>query len=174
MSVTARSISPPAKCSHASSADGAVNTLKPPSTYNRSNCLRTIISSSTTKMHGFNSLLHPAPCSNLSCATPGRVGLASLGRLSGSFMDATIMSLSVEFAWHSGLVLMRVYFHQNSKYAAVLALFSKDNISTLASKNLLGDRHTQANDMVIHSDERSEYILFLIIGQGTFGNTSDA
>ena len=68
---------------------------------------------------------------------------------------------------------MQAYLHQNREYASVLALFSKDNTSMLTSKNLLSYRHTQANALVIHSEERLEYILFLT-SQGAFGRNSDA
>ena len=68
---------------------------------------------------------------------------------------------------------MRACFHQNRKYASVLALFSKDNIFMLASKNLLSYRHAQANALVVYSEERLEYILFLT-SQGAFGRNSDA
>ena len=56
---------------------------------------------------------------------------------------------------------MRGYFHQNGNYASVLALFSKDNIHTLASKNLLSDRHAQANALVIHSEHKGDRQLFV-------------
>src|SRR3990172_11465568 len=95
MSVMTRSISPPLKYSNASSADGAVNTLKPSCIYNCSNCLRTITSSSTTKMQGFNSLQHGSPCSFLSTTTSDEsVGLDSSSLLPGSFLDAITISLS--------------------------------------------------------------------------------
>ena len=68
---------------------------------------------------------------------------------------------------------MGACFHQNRKYASVLALFSKDNTSMLTSKNLLSYRHAQANALVIHPEERLEYIHSLT-SQGAFGRNGDA
>jgi hypothetical protein len=56
---------------------------------------------------------------------------------------------------------MRGHFHQNGKYASVLALFSEVNFPMLASKNLLSYCHAQANPLVIHSEHKEDRQLFV-------------